>query len=108
MEETTSWDYWSKVLQNPISAFLEPTVKLLFNRYTGLHFLANLVIVWSLSKFFNDWTSAIATFSIAVLWEVYEYLTEKGWVNYGTVRNWQFDTAMDLIVSVICIGAVLL
>ena len=107
MEGITSWNYWSKVLQNPISAFLEPTVKLLFNRYTGLHFLANLVIVWSLSKFFNDWTSAIATFSIAVLWEVYEYFTE-GFKPYGSKKDWKFDTAMDLIVSIICIGAVLI
>lgn len=92
--------------QNPISAFLEPLIYKCFNRYTGVHFGANLLIVWSLSQFFDAWTSAIATFSIAVLWELYEYLTE-GFKPYGSRKNWKFDTLMDLVVSVLCIGAVL-
>ena len=92
---------------NPISAFLEPMISKCFNKYTGVHFGANLLIVWSLSKFYDDWTSAIATFTIAVLWEVYEYFTE-GFEPYGSKENWQFDTILDLIVSLICIGAVLL
>jgi hypothetical protein len=78
-----------------------------FDKWTGVHFLANLMIVWSLSQFFSDCISAIATFSIAVLWEVYEYFTE-GFKPYGSKKDWKFDTAMDLIVSLICIGAVLI
>ena len=92
---------------NPISLFLEPIISKCFNKYTGVHFGANLLIVFTLSQFFDNWISAIATFSIAVLWEVYEWFTE-GFKPYGNIKNWQFDTSMDLLVSVLCIGFVLL
>ena len=92
---------------NPISLFLEPIISKCFNKYTGAHFGANLLIVFTLSQFFDNWISAIATFSIAVLWEVYEWFTE-GFKPYGSIKNWQFDTSMDLLVSVLCIGFVLL
>jgi len=93
--------------QNPISAFLEPIISKCFNKYTGVHFGANLLIVFTLSRFFDNWTSAIATLSIAMLWELYEYMTE-GFKPYGSTKNWRFDTSMDLVVSVLCIGFVLL
>ena len=92
---------------NPISLFLEPIISKCFNKYTGAHFGANLLIVFMLSKFFDNWISAIATLSIAMLWELYEYMTE-GFKPYGSAKNWQFDTSIDLLVSVLCIGFVLL
>jgi len=82
---------------NPISAFLEPIISKCFNKYTGVHFGANLLIVFMLSRFFDNWTSAIITFLIAVLWEVYEWFTE-GFKPYGSTKNWRFDTSMDLVV----------
>ena len=94
-------------MQNPISAFLEPMISKCFNRYTGVHFLANLGIVWSLSWFLSPLHAGVVTFAIAVLWEVMEYFVES-WKPYGSKKNWIFDTIMDLIVSLICIGAVLI
>ena len=93
-------------MQNPISAFLEPMISKCFNKYTGVHFLANLGIVWSLSWFVSPLYAGAITFAIAVLWEVYEYFTE-GYEPYGSKKNWLFDTVMDLVVSIICIGAVI-
>lgn len=36
-----------------------------------------------------------------------EFSTQES-VNFGAYKDWKFDTAMDLIVSLICIGAVLI
>ena len=35
-------------------------------------------------------------------------LATEGFKPYGSKKDWKFDTAMDLIVSIICIGAVLI
>ena len=91
---------------NPISKSIQKIVNQYSDQWTGVHFLANLGICWTLSKFFNDWTSAIATFSIAVLWEVYEWFVE-GIEPYGNMNNYIRNTTSDLIVALVCIWAVL-
>ena len=92
--------------QNPISKLFNSVVNDYFDQWTGIHFLANLSIVWILSKFVPDWYAALGTISIAVLWEIYEWFVE-GVYPYGNMRNYMRNTISDLMVAVICIGAVL-
>jgi len=92
--------------QNPISSMLNGVVSDYFDKWTGVHFCANLGIVWALSKFVPDWYAAIATMSIAILWEVYEWFVE-GIAPYGSADSYIRNTISDLMVALICVWAVL-
>lgn len=88
---------------NPISRLLNGITDKYFDKWTGVHFLVNLVIMRSMMQFYDNVTSAVVTLSIAVAWEVYEYFAE-GIAPYGSLESYKRNTLSDLAVAVLCVG----
>ena len=92
---------------NPITRFLMPFINTFFNKFTGVHFFGNMIIVWSLKWFMDPLSAFTVTFLIAITWEIYEYITE-GIKPYGTADAWLKDTTNDLLVCLMVCGAILI
>lgn len=90
-------------MQNPISRRLNSIVDNWFDKWTGVHFLACLSIMWTLQWFNSSLEAGLRTFFIAFTWEVYEAMTE-GIEPYGSHEAYWRNTISDMLVTIFCIA----